>query len=140
MAAPSFWRNASTQTPVAFDAARLYLVALAGLAVFTTQPHHFAAVVAQAGGGAIIEQQGAVGGRRARQGQGQAGVVKLGVPVFDAALQALRLDRGQAVQGLLAVQEFGGAQTSLAGQSVVYLETNPVKRCFPTLVGWHYKG
>ena len=76
----------------------------------------------------------------APDGQGQAGVVKLAVPVFDAAAQALGLRGGQELLGLGAAEQFGLAQAGFACELVVQRQAQAIKRRFPPAVAGHDKG
>jgi hypothetical protein len=94
----------------------------------------------QARGRAVIDQQRTLAGRRSGQRQRQPRVVKLAVPVLDAALEVLRLHGRQVSERFLPVEEFRGAQAGLAGQRVIHLEPDAVERRLPELVGRHDKG
>src|SRR5450830_1271376 len=94
----------------------------------------------QTGGLAVVDQQGALRGRRARQHQGEASVIKLAIPVFDTSPEVLLDDGGQAFTGASLAQEFGGPQAGLASQSVVHHETDAIEGRLPPVVGRHTKG
>ena len=103
-------------------------------------PSNLAVFVKKLLGAAVIDKQGAVLRCGARYGQGQAGVVKLAVPVFDAAAQAMGLGGGQELLGLGAVEQFGLAQAGFACELVVQRQAQAVKRRLPPAVAGHDKG
>ena len=122
------------------DAAGLDADFAPGFHVARHQPHGAARVVQHVHRFTVVDQQRAVRRRRAGNGQRQAGVVELAVPVFDAALQPPRLGAGQQAQRFGAAQPFGTAQAGLAGQRVVHLQAGAVERRFPQLVRGHDEG
>ena len=77
---------------------------------------------------------------RAANGERQTGVVKLAVPVLDAAAQSLRLCAGQQFQGFGAAKQLGFAQAGFAGQQVVHSKADTIKRRLPPAVGRNHKG
>ena len=111
-----------------------------GFSVAALHAGNPAGFVNQSAGFAIINQQRTAGGRRARQHQRQTRIVKLAVPVFDAAAQVLRVGGRQQRAGLCAAQEFGGTEPGFASQRVVGLQADAIKRRFPPMVRRHHKG
>ena len=113
---------------------------LARLCIAADHTSNAISFVHQLFSGAVIDQQSAFGCRRAGQRQRQTRIVKLTVPVFDAALEPLLLHGGQVFDGLAAGQKFGGAQPSLARQRVIHLEADAVERRVQHFIGRHDKG
>jgi len=130
------------------DAARLQLQPLAPVAVERLNLQQAATLNIGAGVGVrldalqlhAIEQQRPSRLGAARHSQRQPRVLELGVPVLDAAAQAQRLHPRQRGLGLLAPQPPGGPKARAAGQPIVELEPDPIKRRLPRLVAGHHEG
>ena len=91
-------------------------------------------------GGAVIDQQSAPGCRSAGQSQGQAGVIKLAVPVLHPTLEPILPGGGQALEGAFTPQELGGPQAGLACKGVIHREADAIKRSLPKAIGGHHEG
>ena len=122
------------------DTPGVHCNALPRLSILAAQARHLAIGVQQPLHRAVIDQQGPGLGCCFCQRDGQAGIVKLAVPVFDAALQAPWVDARQRSQCAVAAQKPRLAQPRFAGQHVVHHQPQAVKRGFPPLIRRHHKG
>ena len=121
------------------NAARFNGIAGAGLRIGAFEPGNLPLFIEKLLGAAVINEQGAVLGCGATDGQRQTGVVKLAVPIFDAAAQALALRGRQELLGLGAAEQLGLAQAGFACELVVQGQAQAVKRRLPPPVAGHDK-
>ena len=89
------------------------------------------AFVHQALEATVIHQQRPLHGGRSGQGQRQARVIKLCIPVLHAGAQALGARAGQAFERLAAAQPAGRPQAGGPGQCIVELEPQAIERRLP---------
>ena len=75
--------------------------------------------------------------RGSQQIDQQAGIIELTVEVNDAAAQTFGLDRGKALQRLLARKNPRCAEAILAGEKVVELQSDAIKGRLPPIVIGH---
>ena len=87
----------------------------------------------------VVEQQRALAGSCSRQGHSQLCIVKLSVPILNAAAQPLRLDRRQGALCFAASQESRRPKARSSGQGIVHFQTEAIKSSLPPSVGRHHK-
>ena len=88
------------------DTTRAQSVEDSGLGVFAHHAADTAIFMQQLACSTVVHQQRAMKGRRAGQRQGQTRIIKLAIPILDAALESLRSYSRQALQGASRTQKF----------------------------------
>ncbi|MPN52813.1 hypothetical protein SDC9_200476 [bioreactor metagenome] len=106
----------------------LYLEFFPGLGIPGERADDAAARLEEADNRQVVEAGGTVVDGGAHQRDGQAGIVKLSVPVADAAAQPIRVQAGQGGKQRGPVQPGGSRQAVSAGQPVVEFESGPVEQ------------